>query len=329
MSNSEKVTSRIISDALVTIIIPTIGRPDYILNSVLSALNQDYTRIEVLISDNYVERPTKSLLQQAGISDSRIRILERNSRLSFHEHVNTCISEAFGKYVMLLSDDDMIATGYISEMIQAIRSDDLITVCIGEQQKIAADDFRQFTGLASTLTGTVYDGVSFANRALCDGGMPGIMTYVSLFGRKADILNAGGFAGYPSGAHSDNILFYRLALAGKVYVGRSIMYYRVYQGSFGLSMSFSDLFEGTSCYVLDLIDSFSCCARYSKLKLLVFAYSQILGSAKMMMFRFLSLYSKKSTFYEIALVVLMITSFSLKTLLFIFWRTLFRRPMPN
>ena len=85
-------TDHIGFDPLVTVIVPTIGRPDYIIDTLRSLLLQSYSPLRILISDNAPAAATAQLLEQAGISDVRLRIVTRAQRLDFSTHMNVCIA---------------------------------------------------------------------------------------------------------------------------------------------------------------------------------------------------------------------------------------------
>ena len=237
---------------LVTIIIPTIGRPHYIIDSVRSALDQSYANLEIIISENDTQIKTQDLLSSSSISDPRIRIISTNKRLDFAEHMNFCINEAKGYYVMILSDDDQMSSGYVEEMAGLLDSDSLVVVSLGRQVYISGNDKGRIPNSAVEESTAVYAGIEFLKRQLA-GSVPQIATYVSLFAKKEEVLRMGGFKPYPYGAHSDNYLFFKLALHGKVALGKNKFFYRVYSESVGLGMPFPSLLTATKKYTRDIV----------------------------------------------------------------------------
>jgi len=64
---------------LVTVIIPTLDRPQYLREAIGSALGQTHENIEVLVFDNGTLDETLSVGQEAAHKDSRVRF-RRNDR---------------------------------------------------------------------------------------------------------------------------------------------------------------------------------------------------------------------------------------------------------
>ena len=101
----------------VTIAIPTLNRAEYLKLAIASALAQTYTNIEVIISDNVSTDNTSEVL--SDISDKRLKILSQASRLSMVDNWNACLASATGYYFLLLSDDDLLESNAIAEMVGA------------------------------------------------------------------------------------------------------------------------------------------------------------------------------------------------------------------
>ncbi len=236
---------------LVTVIVPTIGRPEYIVDTIRSILAQSYSNLQVLVSDNDPETATARLLADAGIFDPRIELVTRPRRLGFSEHMNTCITDARGVYVMILSDDDQITPGYLQEMVELMASQQDVTVCLGRQTKITEHDSGMILHTGVESRQSTIDGVSFLKGWLSGNLQTDVMTYISMFARTVDILEAGGFRDYPDGSHADNFIFFNLALRGRVGLISSTMFYRVYVTSFGLRTPFDALMGATKAYTRD------------------------------------------------------------------------------
>lgn len=233
----------------VTVIVPTIGRPEYIKNTIDSILGQDYGDIEILISDNFPDTPTKLILGE--LLDSRIKIIERDRRYEFCEHMNLCLSDARGHFVMILSDDDLISPDYISCMVGLLNENSDVMVGLG-RQKILSENDGSLGSIECGEESDWIDGIEFTlNHFRGKQNFP-VITYLSLFARKDDLLAAGGFREYPDGSNADNYLFYSLAVKGKVGLSSSVLGYRVYLTSFGLSTPFEKLYRATLAYDKDM-----------------------------------------------------------------------------
>jgi glycosyltransferase involved in cell wall biosynthesis len=236
---------------LVTVIVPTIGRPAFIVDAIRSILAQTYTNIEILISDNAPNDPTADLLTAADIRDTRIKILQRTARLEFSAHMNKCLAEALGTYVIIVSDDDQISSSYIANMVRLMESDIGIKICMGKQIQINEHDRGLLQQDHLPDQTQVIDGLDFLTGTLGRTLNTGLLTYISMFVRRQEILSIGGFKSYPDGSHADNFIVFTLALTGKVAISSSPMFYRVYLASSGLRTPFSALLEATEAYTRD------------------------------------------------------------------------------
>lgn len=238
-------------EPLVTVIIPTIGRPVYIVDTLRSVLLQTYNNLQILISDNAPTVKTASLLAAEGVTDPRIEIVVRSTRLGFSAHMNACLAQARGSHVMILSDDDQITSGYVSDMVMAMVRHPDVKVCFGRQIQINQSDVGLISISPNHQPTQFIEGVVFINSTLSGRFKSGILTYISMFARRDDIISAGGFKDYPDGSHADNFILFNLALSGGVAIAASIMYYRVYVESTGLRTPFSSLFLATSAFTRD------------------------------------------------------------------------------
>lgn len=247
---------------LVTVIVPTIGRPDYIVDTIRSILAQTYSNLQILISDNAPAVATAPLLVAAGISDIRFDFVTRPERLGFSSHMNACIADARGTYMMILSDDDQITPSYVEEMVQVMQLRPEVTVCLGRQVKITEHDQGVMPDHVSDMPESIFDGLAYLRDSLSGYLQTGVLTHISMFVRKADMLQVGGFSDYPDGSHVDNFVIFKLALRGHVALARSLMYYRVYIASVGLSTPFPTLLAATRSYNRD-------CARLLRAELVV------------------------------------------------------------
>lgn len=228
--------------ALVTIVVPTIGRPKYIGRTLDSILSQNYENLEILISDNCPNIPSSTVLKE--YSDPRIKIVSQSHRLGFSEHMNACLAASSGDYLMILSDDDIIGSNYVSEMVSVFQNNG-VTVAVGTQETIGEEDF--FVRDIERPGRQIVNGEVYIYNSMSGKINVPVLTYFSLFARRKDIVEI-GFSDYPDGSNADNFLFFSLALKGSVGVSGAWMGYRVYNASSGLSTSFLNLYTATWLY---------------------------------------------------------------------------------
>jgi glycosyltransferase involved in cell wall biosynthesis len=108
---------------LVTISIPTYNRISLLKRCLNSILIQDYKNIEICISDNASSDGTSNYIE--SLKDSRIKINVNNINHGMVSNWDKCLSMSSGKYFLLMSDDDALATAQaISKFVEAFEQSD-------------------------------------------------------------------------------------------------------------------------------------------------------------------------------------------------------------
>lgn len=119
------------SKPLVSIIIPTYYRNDWLKGAIESALNQTYEPIEVIVVDDSGERFAEPVAEQYTLT---YIAHERNQ--GGNPARNTGIEEANGKYIQLLDDDDRLDPAKIEKQVALLESDPSVgVVYCGLQQE--------------------------------------------------------------------------------------------------------------------------------------------------------------------------------------------------
>ena len=107
------------AEPLITIGMPTFNRRHgYFPTALASALAQDYARLEVLVCDNASSDGTDEYM--ASIDDPRLRYLRHEQNIGANANFNSCVDNASGDYFLLLHDDDLIDSDFVSRCVAAI-----------------------------------------------------------------------------------------------------------------------------------------------------------------------------------------------------------------
>lgn len=110
--------------AKISICIPTYNqRPEYLRQSVFSALSQEYQPLEIVVSDNHSEVEVASVL--SDVHDDRLRIVKPPIHLGSHggyENFAFCASQSTGEYLNFLSSDDLLAPDFCMHMAMILES---------------------------------------------------------------------------------------------------------------------------------------------------------------------------------------------------------------
>lgn len=103
---------------LISVIIPTYNRPDYLREAIASAVKQSYTHLEIIVSDDYSEENPQPVID--SFQDNRIRLRRNSKNLGIGQNVTCAFTEARGKYVASLNDDDRWDEYFLSTLVQPL-----------------------------------------------------------------------------------------------------------------------------------------------------------------------------------------------------------------
>ncbi|MEB3218350.1 MAG: glycosyltransferase family 2 protein [Nostocales cyanobacterium 94392] len=122
---------------LVSVIIPTYNRPDYLKLALTSAVQQTYQDIEIIVSDNCSPQNPQSIVE--SFADSRIRFFRNESNLGMFANTINAFKKARGKYVASLLDDDMWEKDFLAKLVPALEANDDLALAFCDHYVIKAD----------------------------------------------------------------------------------------------------------------------------------------------------------------------------------------------
>lgn len=102
---------------LVTVGLPTYNRVSSLKRAIESVLAQDYTNIELVISDNASIDGTKRLCEEICEQDTRVRYIRQPRNLGAHYNFIEVLRQARGQFFMWLGDDDWLGRSYVSRCV--------------------------------------------------------------------------------------------------------------------------------------------------------------------------------------------------------------------
>ena len=106
-----------LNSVLVSVVIPTHGRPQWVVCAVKSALAQSYATLEVIVVVDGPDPNTADGLR--GIHDERLRVIELSENVGGAEARNIGVREARGEWVAFLDDDDEWAAEKLEKQLDA------------------------------------------------------------------------------------------------------------------------------------------------------------------------------------------------------------------
>jgi glycosyltransferase involved in cell wall biosynthesis len=212
-----------LSDPLVSILMPTYRRPHYLRQALASAVGQTYKNLQIIVRDNASGDQTAAVVR--SFDDPRIEFLQALQTGSAWENGRECIRRAKGKYRITLCDDDVLEETYVETLTSFLEKDPGIMAAYGATYVI---DEEGATTSKRVPLGTYTADASEIIRAWCGGTLP-LATGINALCPAAFTLQLGDRHCFPGGHNSDNAVFMAAGIRGKVlFTDQCIFYYRVH-----------------------------------------------------------------------------------------------------
>ncbi len=116
---------------VVSILIPVFNRGHIIAETLISALAQSYTDIEVVVVDNASTDKTWDVIQSFAKKDARIKAYRNDFNIGPVRNWLRCVDEANGEYGKILWSDDLIAPDFLEKTMPYLKNDDVAFVYTG------------------------------------------------------------------------------------------------------------------------------------------------------------------------------------------------------
>jgi glycosyltransferase involved in cell wall biosynthesis len=163
-------------DNLVSVVIPTYNRPDYLRLALASAVAQSYRNLEIIVCDNASDVDPSGII--AEFADPRIRLHRNLRNIGQTPNFLVGLALATGKYVALLGDDDVWREDFIATLIAPMEVDAGIIVSFcdhdiidakGDVSSSATDQVTRRFGRHLLREGIYrsFDDIALVYRAIC------------------------------------------------------------------------------------------------------------------------------------------------------------------
>ena len=134
---------------LVSIGLPVRNGEQHLVEAARSVLDQDYGRLELLISDNASEDGTEEICRQLARADTRVRYHRHPHDIGLVPNFNSVLHHARGTYFKWIGDDDRLAPTYVSRCAKVLDDDPELILVTTQQAHVGAD---------GTVESASYDG---------------------------------------------------------------------------------------------------------------------------------------------------------------------------
>lgn len=127
---------------LVSICIPTYNGAHYLSETLDSIICQSIKNFEIIIGDDCSQDHTLKIISnyQSKIKQS-IRLIKNSKRLGIGANWNNTITQAKGKYVKMLFQDDVMAPNCLEILIETLESDPTIGLIASKRDFIINKDY--------------------------------------------------------------------------------------------------------------------------------------------------------------------------------------------
>ena len=137
------------NEALVSIIVPVYNVEKYLKKCIESIINQTYSNLEIILSDDGSTDNSPSICDEYAIKDSRIKVIHKaNGGLS--DARNAALNIISGKYVTFIDSDDYIEKEAIEILVNAMTKYN--TLIVHMKSYIVSSDYKI---LENQSTGTM------------------------------------------------------------------------------------------------------------------------------------------------------------------------------
>jgi glycosyltransferase involved in cell wall biosynthesis len=111
----------------------------YLGEAARSVLDQDYGRLELVISDNSSDDGTEEICRQLASTDARVRYHRQPEDIGLVANFNSVLHRARGTYFKWIGDDDRLAPTYVSRCVEVLDDDASLILVTTQQAHVALD----------------------------------------------------------------------------------------------------------------------------------------------------------------------------------------------
>ena len=168
---------------LVSVVIPTYGRPEFLLDAVRSVADQTYASIELIVVDDCSPEPIEPAVR--GIDTDGLRrteVIRHRRNRGANAARNTGIEAATGEVIAFLDDDDRWEPSVVEKYVEAFESGGPSVGIVTVGVRTVDESGRQIGEVRPTVEGDVID-------ALLSGTRVGSF---SRFAVRSDVIDSAG-----------------------------------------------------------------------------------------------------------------------------------------
>ncbi|MEP6926021.1 MAG: glycosyltransferase family 2 protein [Ginsengibacter sp.] len=125
---------------LVTVGIPTYNRPKGLEKTLQCILDQTYTNLEIIVSDNCSSDTTVlPLLEKYAAKDKRMKFYVQERNLSIVPNFQFLLDKASGNYFMWAADDDFWDNNFIEVCVNGMLANNDVALCMTDMEIVSTE----------------------------------------------------------------------------------------------------------------------------------------------------------------------------------------------
>jgi GT2 family glycosyltransferase len=215
---------------LVSVIIVNYNGKDFLVKCLSSVFRTNYPIFEVILVDNGSTDGSLEAVNKLFAHSGRLKIVKNHANVGFAEANNIGFGYSRGKYVVLLNNDTVVDSEWISELVKVMESDS--SIAAAQSKILLMDHPRRFdcAGGFIDYDGTTYPRGHFAQDIGQYEKIEEIFTCkgAAMIIRKDALLKVGLFDSSYFFYYEETDLCWRFWLAGYkvLYVPSSVVYHK-------------------------------------------------------------------------------------------------------
>ena len=136
---------------LVSVCIPLYNKSEYIHRTIKSLLNQTYSHIEIVISDNASNDGSEKIVQEYANKYKNIKLFRLENTISVHENWRYNLLLAKGEFITLLCADDYLEPDFIEKMVNPLLNNPHLDFTVCKCQAVFDGDINEEAKKASEI----------------------------------------------------------------------------------------------------------------------------------------------------------------------------------
>jgi glycosyltransferase involved in cell wall biosynthesis len=124
---------------LVSVVLMTHDRPQWLSTAVRSVLDGTFQDLELIVSNNGDPACTRDIAQQ--IDDERVNWCEFERDSEMIDHLRSAVGRARGRYLAILHDDDWWHSSFLAALVPALQANDEAVMAFTDHYVVNGDGF--------------------------------------------------------------------------------------------------------------------------------------------------------------------------------------------